>query len=42
MQKWPQIYNENYRHDPSTPYLFSDLENMDPSERDQTIILPKL
>jgi phenylacetate-CoA ligase len=42
MQKWPPVYNENYRPDPSSPYWFPDLETMDPAERDQTIILPKL
>ena len=42
MQKWPPIYNENHRPDPSSPYWFPDLETMDPAERDQTIILPKL
>lgn len=42
MQKWPPIYNESYRPDPSSPYWFPDLETMEPAERERTIILPKL
>ena len=42
MYPWPPVYDESYYPDPDSSYWFPEIETMDPVEREQTIILPKL
>jgi phenylacetate-CoA ligase len=42
MQQWPPVYDASYHPDPGQDYWFPEIETMDPQEREQTIILPKL
>ena len=42
MQKWPPVYDAGYHPEPGQDYWFPDIETMDPEEREQTIIMPKL
>ena len=42
MEKWPPVYDASYHPDPDSEYWFTEIETMDPEEREQTIILPKL
>ena len=42
MKQWPPNYDTRYHPDPDSPYWFADIETMDPEQREQTIILPKL
>ena len=42
MHPWPPVYDESYYPDPDSAYWFPEIETMDPVEREQTIILPKL
>ncbi len=42
MQNWPPVYDENYCPESGSDYWFQELETMDPEEREQNIILPKL
>ena len=42
MQQWPPVYDAGYYPDPDQDYWFPEIETMDPEEREQTIILPKL
>lgn len=39
---WPPIYDQSYIPSPETKYWNAQAETMDPEEREQTIILPKL
>lgn len=39
---WPPLYDRTYRPAPDAPYWNERVETMDPREREQTIILPKL
>ncbi len=41
-QKWPPEYDTTYRPAPDAPYWDRELETMDPVEREETVILPKL
>ena len=40
--EWPPIYDQSYIPSPETKYWNAKAETMDPEEREQTIILPKL
>ena len=42
MKKWPPQYDRSYRPSPKSKFWFKDLETMDPEEREQKVILPKL
>ncbi len=42
MEKWPPVYDASYHPQPDSPYWFAEIETMDPEQREQTIILPKL
>jgi len=42
MQQWPPVYDPSYHPDPGQDYWFPEIETMDPQQREQTIILPKL
>jgi phenylacetate-CoA ligase len=42
MLKWPPVYDAGYHPEPDQDYWFPEIETMDPQEREQTIILPKL
>ncbi len=42
MQQWPPVYDAGYHPQPDSPYWFAEIETMDPEQREQTIILPKL
>jgi len=42
MQQWPPVYDASYHPQPDSPYWFAEIETMDPEQREQTIILPKL
>ena len=42
MEKWPPVYDASYHPQPDSPYWFVEIETMDPEQREQTIILPKL
>ncbi len=39
---WPPEHNPHYYPSPSDPYWNRDIETMDPQERSEKIILPKL
>ncbi len=41
-QNWPPQYDEAYMPDNDSPYWNRPLETMDPLEREETVILPKL
>ena len=40
--EWPPIYDQSYIPSPESKYWNAQVETMDPEEREQTIILPKL
>ncbi len=40
--EWPPIYDQSYMPSSETKYWNAQVETMDPEEREQTIILPKL
>jgi len=42
MKKWPPQYDHSYRPSTKSKFWFKDLETMDPEEREQKVILPKL
>ncbi len=42
MEQWPPVYDASYHPQPDSPYWFAEIETMDPEQREQTIILPKL
>jgi phenylacetate-CoA ligase len=42
MKEWPPKYDRSYIPSPDSPYWNEELETMDPEERDQKVILPKL
>jgi phenylacetate-CoA ligase len=42
MKNWPPVYDTSYYPDPDQDYWFPEIETMDPQEREQTIIIPKL
>ena len=39
---WPPVYDRSYRPAPDSRYWNEKLETMDPDERNETVILPKL
>ncbi|MEE8540461.1 MAG: AMP-binding protein, partial [Desulfobacterales bacterium] len=41
-KKWPTEYDRSYMPSPDSPYWDQALETMDPEEREQKVILPKL
>ena len=40
--EWPPLYNPAYMPSPQDVYWNAELETMDPDEREQTVVLPKL
>jgi phenylacetate-CoA ligase len=42
MKEWPPQYDRSYLPSPKARFWFKDLETMDPQEREQKVILPKL
>lgn len=42
MSAWPPVYDPDYYPAPDEPYWNRALETMDPQEREETVILPKL
>ncbi|MCX5838092.1 MAG: phenylacetate--CoA ligase family protein, partial [Deltaproteobacteria bacterium] len=40
--QWPPVYDPSYFPAPDEPYWNRTLETMDPGEREQRVILPKL
>ena len=42
MKQWPPVYDASYQPEPDSQYWFAEIETMDPEQREQTIILPKL
>ena len=40
--KWPPSYDSSYMPSPQDVYWNAELETMDPDEREQTVVLPKL
>ncbi|OGP72251.1 MAG: phenylacetate--CoA ligase [Deltaproteobacteria bacterium RBG_16_50_11] len=42
MKAWPPEYDRSYLPSPKARFWFKDLETMDPQEREQKVILPKL
>lgn len=42
MSAWPPVYDPNYYPAPDEPYWNRAVETMDPQEREETVILPKL
>lgn len=40
--EWPPLYNPTYMPSPQDVYWNAELETMDPDEREQTVVLPKL
>ncbi len=42
MKEWPPQYDRSYLPSPKSKFWFKDLETMDPEEREQKVILPKL
>ena len=42
LKEWPPTYDSSYIPSPDSGYWNEELETMDPEEREQKIILPKL
>ena len=42
IKEWPPQYDRSYLPSPDSKFWFKDLETMDPEEREQQVILPKL
>ena len=42
IKEWPPQYDRSYLPSPDSKFWFKDLETMDPEEREQRVILPKL
>ena len=40
--EWPPLYEPTYMPSPQDVYWKAELETMDPDEREQTVVLPKL
>ena len=42
LKRWPAEFDCSYMPSPDSPYWEQTLETMDPEEREQKVILPKL